>query len=851
MNQPASSAYDLIVVGAGPAGSTLATLVARAGHRVLLLDAQRAPRYQIGESLLPATFNGVFPLLGLDVDPVALGAPTLKRGATFHWGRDESLWTLNFGGAPDDVEPGPEWPTAFNVRREVFDHVLLDHARRCGVEVREGARVTAFDADDERVHGVQVMEEGRAWSATAQWIAGANGQASGLAPLIGTHQPSAFFRNAAVFSYYLGGQRLPPPLEGNVLLESFGDGWVWYIPLSDDLTSVGVVLHHPATEGLRGDREALYRDCLARCKYAGEYLRDARRVADGPYSKLQVRTEFSYTHSRFWKPGALLVGDAACFVDVILSSGVHLAMFGAVQAARAVNTVLAGSLPERLAMNEFELRYRIEYTRFYQGLLGLHDMRHDGATYRAWLRTMLRTTQGVHLADEADAAPNRQRTWQAVGTLRKHNARMLAAGDAPTMEAMQQLPEIAGELTIGADGLHFVALEIAAPPSPIVTTPLYDYGKLHASAAPWLQAVPDGVDGALALVRAARERGRALRVRGSGHTFSGASLPRAGEVLVRTQGLDHYAFEQPGTLRAGAGAVVWDIRDLAREHGYDLPVFNGGWAGPTLGGYLCAGGFGKSGLSETAGGLWENVVRVRLIDGHGELRTIARSDPAFRWLFGGYGQLGLIVDAELTLIPYAERQVAPVYPLGVAGRIPRRQVDDPRVNDEVPGARDAKRLFWFTLLVSPAQEASAWAGLHELVRRFPGELVPDGGWAGPEQDGVPIGYHYVIRFHEFNPPLVYPHAETFYVVGVMSRLHSGDAASNARVREIELAFNAMARERGLRLYLQAENVGGDLDLDAYYGDAVMTRFRALKHEFDPAGLFNGGVVFRVDAPDAL
>lgn len=846
----AAAEYDLIVVGGGPAGTTLATLVARAGHRVLLLDAQRFPRYQIGESLLPATFNGVFPLLGLEVDPQALGSPTLKRGATFHWGRESTLWTLNFGGAPDDVEPGPEWPTAFNVRRDVFDRVLLDHARRCGVDVHEGARVTAFDADEERVRGVQVVEAGRPWAARAAWVAGANGQASGLAPLVGEHQPSAFFRNAALFSYFLGGQRLPSPLEGNVLLESFGDGWVWYIPLSDELTSVGVVLHHPATEGLRGDREALYRDCLARCRYAGEYLRDARRVDDGPYARLQVRTEFSYAHSRFWKPGALLVGDAACFVDVILSSGVHLAMFGAVQAARAVNTVLAGTLSERLALNEFELRYRLEFTRFYQGLLGLHDMGHDGATYRRWLRSMLQTTQGVHLADEAASAP-RQRTWQAVGILRKHNARMLAAGGTPSMADIVQLPELAGELTIADDGLHWATLEREPSPSPIVTTPLYDYGKLHASAAPWLQAVLDGVDGALALVLAARERGLGLRVRGSGHTFSGASLPRAGEVLVRTQGIDHYAFERPGTVRAGAGAMVWDIRDLVRDHGYDLPVFNGGWAGPTLGGYICAGGFGKSGLSETAGGLWENVNWVRLIDGRGALRTITRSDPAFRWLFGGYGQLGLIVDAELALIPYAERRADPVYPLSMSGRIPRRQTDDPRLNDAVPTTQDQKRLFWFTLLVSPAQEASAWAGLLELVRRFPGELVPDGGWAGPELDGVPIGYHYVIRFHEFNPPLVYPRAETFFVVGVMSLLHSGEARSNARVREIERAFNAMARERGLLLYLQAENVGGALDLDAYYGDDVMSRFRALKHEFDPADMFNRGVVFGAVTADAL
>lgn len=844
--------HDLIVVGGGPAGTTLATLVARAGHRVLLLEAQSFPRYQIGESLLPATFNGMLPLLGIEVDPASLGQPVLKRGATFHWGRDNALWTLNFGGAPDDVVPAPGWPTAFNVRRDVFDAHLLSAARAAGVEIREGVRAIGFEADEERVHGVQVSEGGTTRTLHATWIAGATGQACPLAPLVGERQPSRFFRNAAVFSYFEGGRRLPSPLEGNVLLESFGDGWAWYIPLDAHLTSVGVVLHHPATERLRGDREAVYRECLSRCLYVNEYLQGATRVSEGQYAPLRMRSEFSYTHSRFWRPGALLVGDSACFVDVILSSGVHLAMFGALQAARAVNASLAGELPERLCMNEFELRYRLEFTRFYQGLLGLHDMSHDGATYRRWLRTMLQQTQGVFLDDEAEADPaRRMRAWQAVNFLRRQNATLLASEAAPSLSETPVLQGMVGELTVGPDGLAFVRPSepaVGTPvqahplPAPNVHSPLYDYGKLHAGHAPYLATSPDSIDAAQRLVRGARQRGLRLRVRGSGHTFSGASLPRAGEILVRTQGLDHFEFVAPDRLLAGSGALVWDIRDLARDHGYDLPVFNGGWAGPTLGGYISAGGFGKSGLSEQDGGLWENVHAIRLLDGTGELRRVTREDAVFRWLFGSAGQLGLIVDAELRLVPHAAAAAPPAYPQGLAGRIPRRQADDPAVNDLAPVAGE-KRLFWFTVLVSPAREAIAWEGLEQLVAKHHDILVPDGGWAGPLRDGVPIGYRYVIRFHTFNPPLVYPVDETFLVLGVMSFLAGGEPARDARILALEADFTTMALSRGLGLYLQAENISGQVDLEAYYGAATWSRFQALRESFDPAGMFNPGGTF--------
>ena len=452
----ATEHYDLIVIGAGPAGSVLAALVAEAGNRVLLIDREQLPRYQIGESLLPATLNGIAELLGVREQMDNAGF-VLKRGATFHWGSSPDLWTLNFGGAPHDTLPGPDWPTALNVRRDRFDAILLDRARQAGVTVREQQRAMSFIVDNGRVCGVHIRDaDDHDWSASASWTVGATGQASPLAALIGRRQTSAFFRNASVFGYFEHGKRLPSPLEGNVLLESFDDGWIWYIPLSDELTSVGAVLYHPAVSRLRNDHESVLLDVLSRCTYASEYLKDARLVPEGQYAGMRVRREFSYANTRFWMPGALVVGDSACFIDVILSSGVHLATFGALQAARAINTALRGDLPEESCLDEFELRYRLEFTKFYQGLMGLHDMGRDSNTYRLWLRSMLQRTQGIFLDDEPEL-PAGRRSPSAVAAqyLREHNVTMLDDAGPPTMEDIVPVPEIFGELVPDSGQLHW------------------------------------------------------------------------------------------------------------------------------------------------------------------------------------------------------------------------------------------------------------------------------------------------------------------------------------------------------------------------------------------------------------
>ena len=165
--------FDVVVVGAGPAGSTLATLLAQAGHRILMLEKQVFPRYKIGESLLPATVRDLADMLGIRQALKDSGFVT-KKGATFSWGsHPESLWSLNFGGPNSAMVPLPEQvPSAFNVPRDRFDALLSDNAKRHGVVIRQECSVTGFIRDQDVVTGVTYQgATGASQSVQARFVA--------------------------------------------------------------------------------------------------------------------------------------------------------------------------------------------------------------------------------------------------------------------------------------------------------------------------------------------------------------------------------------------------------------------------------------------------------------------------------------------------------------------------------------------------------------------------------------------------------------------------------------------------------------------------------------------------------
>ena len=359
---------DAIVVGGGPAGSVAAGFLAQAGRRVVLFERERFPRYHIGESLLSATM----PILeALGVMPAIEAAGFVRKpGGTFVWGARAEPWSFYFR---DD--PGGR-PHAFHVVRSEFDHLLLRHAAGLGVDVREAHRVERVEYDGARNRVVARDEDGTAVTATAPWVVDASGQQALLGRRDQLRRFDPFFKNLAVFSYYEGAERLDGAVAGNILSAAFADGWFWFIPLHDGTTSVGAVVDAARFAGEAGhDPAPLHARLVAACPPVAARLAAARRVAP-----VRVIRDYSYCSTRFHGPGYLLAGDAACFIDPVFSTGVHLACLAGYLAARAVERLRDGGAPET-ALADYDARYRAAFERYLRFLYFFYDHHADPDSY--------------------------------------------------------------------------------------------------------------------------------------------------------------------------------------------------------------------------------------------------------------------------------------------------------------------------------------------------------------------------------------------------------------------------------------------------------------------------------------
>lgn len=374
--------FDVVVIGGGPGGSTAASFIAMQGHRVLLLERESFPRHQIGESLLPVTIHGICKMLGVE-DEIHAAGFMRKRGGTLRWGKKQEPWTFDFEDAWMLSAHGAGY--SYQVERDRFDQILLDNTRKKGVDVREQCRVRDVMRDDAtgRIAGVRYLDaEGHERRIGARFVIDAGGHTSRLHEYCGQRVFAKYFQNIALYAYYEHGARLPEPNQGNILAAAFKDGWFWYIPLTPTLTSVGaVVSREHYEETLRLDPDEAMRRFIDACPLIKEYLARATRVTEGKYGSYRIRKDYSYCNTQFWAPGLLLVGDAACFIDPVFSSGVHLATYAALLASRTVNTVLAGGADELRCLEEFERRYRKEYAAFYDFLVGFYDMEQDQDSY--------------------------------------------------------------------------------------------------------------------------------------------------------------------------------------------------------------------------------------------------------------------------------------------------------------------------------------------------------------------------------------------------------------------------------------------------------------------------------------
>jgi flavin-dependent dehydrogenase len=325
---------DVVVIGGGPAGATTATLLAQAGHAVRLYERERFPRYHVGESLIPETF-GVLERLGML--PKLRGSRFVEKHSvqfvTEHGRLSEPFYFADY----KSHESARTW----QVTRQDFDLLMLDNARAAGVDVREGVRVLDVTFEGTRAVGVRVADAaGVEVHVPAAVVVDAAGQSGLILDRLGLREWDPLLKKAAIWTYWKGAFRDGGRDAGaTVVLQTRGKtGWFWYIPLADDLVSVGVVAGYDYLfkEREARDPETIYFEEVARCPGLGPRLEAAERT--GPF---RIAKEYSYRSRQVAGDGWVLVGDAFGFLDPLYSSGILLALTSGALAADAVAAGLA------------------------------------------------------------------------------------------------------------------------------------------------------------------------------------------------------------------------------------------------------------------------------------------------------------------------------------------------------------------------------------------------------------------------------------------------------------------------------------------------------------------------------
>jgi flavin-dependent dehydrogenase len=372
---------QVLIIGGGPAGSTAAALLAKAGVQVRLLERDTFPRYHIGESLLASCL----PTLRLSgaFDKVKEHGFQVKRGGVFHWRNDR--WLLDWSKL---VDPDA-W--SWQVDRASYDDILLRNAAEQGAEVIEGATVKDVEFHGGRpVCASWVDRDGTIHCTDFDFLIDASGRAGVLSRQhFDMRRPHEVFQNVAVWGYWDGARPLPGGPEGAINVVSAPEGWFWHIPLGGTRYSVGYVSFKRSFVEQRpsyGSLERFYRGALEQSADMRWLLEDA--VLSG---EVRAEQDYSYVSERFCGPGHIMIGDAVCFLDPLLSTGVHLAQYGALVGSAAVATTLRKEMEEAEALTFFDYVYRRAYSRFlvlvsrmYKQYIGMdeyfahaHELVHD------------------------------------------------------------------------------------------------------------------------------------------------------------------------------------------------------------------------------------------------------------------------------------------------------------------------------------------------------------------------------------------------------------------------------------------------------------------------------------------
>jgi len=348
--KPVAATCDVLVIGGGPAGSSMSAFLTQKGWKVVLLEKQHHPRFHIGESLLPLNMP-IIDRLGVRQEVESIGM--LKPGAEFNYAGYKPA-VYYFSNALDK-----NFPVAYQVRRSEFDHILLRNSARLGTDVREGLRVTDVEfrpGQPTRVHAEDESGAQHLWE--TKYLVDASGRDTFLASRQRMKQRNSQHNSSAIFGHFSGVERRPGQDAGNISVYWFEHGWYWMIPLKDGAMSVGAVCWPYYLKSRDKPVDDFLWDTLRLNPLLAERMQNAKLM--GP---ALATGNFSYQADQMYGDGWLLIGDAYAFIDPVFSSGVFLGMNSAELGAQVVDDMLRKG-DVSVAANAAQLR-RYEKTLHY------------------------------------------------------------------------------------------------------------------------------------------------------------------------------------------------------------------------------------------------------------------------------------------------------------------------------------------------------------------------------------------------------------------------------------------------------------------------------------------------------
>lgn len=363
-----STQFDVAVIGAGPAGSVASALLRKKGYQVCVLEKQHFPRFVIGESLLPHCMEMLEEAGFTDAVRAEPGFQ-LKNGAAFSWGSRYTEFDFT-----DKFSDGPG--TTYQVRRAVFDKILIGEAAKQGVEVRFGHGVTAFDNSGDFARLNIETDTGESYELTAKFVLDASGYGRVLPRLLNLETPSHLPPRQAHFTH-IDDNITHPKFDRNKILitthPQHRDVWIWLIPFGDNRCSVGVV---GTPDKLVGESETVLKKFVYECPMLNEILDKAVWENDFPFRSIQgYSANVKSLHGRHFA----LLGNAAEFLDPVFSSGVTIALHSAKLAADLLAKQLEGGTADW--DTEFAEPLMIGVDTFRTYVDGWYDFRFQNVVY--------------------------------------------------------------------------------------------------------------------------------------------------------------------------------------------------------------------------------------------------------------------------------------------------------------------------------------------------------------------------------------------------------------------------------------------------------------------------------------